>query len=162
MQPQALPHDQRLMKQKHKLKILSAAEVNNRLKLVKRIVQDIRAVHRNRKSQERRFSFFRKCLKQVRSREVEETVNTIREDLGHLDHHLEEFRHEITNLGGILKDSERGWIDFFSERDNRLIFLCWRPGEQEVLYWHEIDKDHNDDDLIRYPLDRERRSSGSF
>jgi len=140
------------MHKQRRLEILSVEDVNNRLPLVKRIVRDIRAVHRQRKANERRFSYFRNCLRRVRSREVEETVERIRNELGELDRSLDELRREITDLGGILKDSERGWVDFFSERDNRLIFLCWRPGEREVLYWHEIDKDHTDEDLSRYPL----------
>ena len=148
------------MKKQRRLEILSVVDVNNRLPLVKRIVRDIRAVHRERKASERRFSYFRNCLRKVRSREVEETVEKIRSELGSLDRDLEELRREIASLGGILKDSERGWVDFFSERDNRLIFLCWRPGEREVLYWHEIDKDHSDEDLSRYPLNH--RSRGSF
>jgi len=148
------------MKKQRRLEILSVVDVNNRLPLVKRIVRDIRAVHRERKNSERRFSYFRNCLRKVRSREVEETVAKIRSELGSLDRDLEELRREIASLGGILKDSERGWVDFFSERDNRLIFLCWRPGEREVLYWHEIDKDHSDEDLSRYPL--KHRPRGSF
>jgi len=140
------------MQNQRRLEILSVEDVNNRLPLVKRIVRDIRAVHRQRKANEKRFSYFRNCLRRVRSREVEETVEKIRRELGELDRSLDELRREITALGGILKDSERGWVDFFSEKDNRLIFLCWRPGEREVLYWHEIDKDHSDEDLARHPL----------
>ena len=140
------------MKSKRRLEILSVEDVNNRLPLVKRIVRDIRAVHRQRKEKERLFAHFRECLRKVRSREVEETVERIRKELGSLDRDLDELRQEIMGLGGILKDSERGWVDFFSERDNRLIFLCWRPGEKEILYWHEIDKDHGEEGLARYPL----------
>ncbi len=144
------------MNKQRRLEILSVEDVNNRLPLVKRIVRDIRSVHRERKARERRFSYFRTCLRKVKSREVEETVDRIRSELGSLDRDLEELRREITTLGGILKDSERGWVDFFSEKDSRLVFLCWRPGEREVLFWHEIDKDHSDEDLSRYPLRRGR------
>ena len=42
------------MKKRHRLEILSTGEVNNRLPLVKRIVQDIRSVHRERKEKEKR------------------------------------------------------------------------------------------------------------
>lgn len=146
------------MKKQRRLEILSIADVNNRLPLVKRIVRDIRSVHRERRSNEQRFSYFRNCLRRVKSREVEETVDKVRHELGSLDRNLEDLRREITQLGGILKDSERGWVDFFSEKESRLIFLCWRPGEREVLFWHEIDKDHTDEDLSRYPLKRGREA----
>lgn len=146
------------MKKRHRLEILSTLEVNNRLPLVKRIVRDIRAVHRERTRNEKRFSYFRNCFRRVKSREVEETVDCIRRELGALDRNLDALRQEISSLGGILKDSERGWVDFFSERENRLVFLCWRPGEREVLFWHEVDKDHNDEDMSRYPVRNEREA----
>ena len=38
------------MKKQRRLEILSIADVNNRLPLVKRIVRDIRSVHRERKA----------------------------------------------------------------------------------------------------------------
>ena len=145
------------MKKRHRLEILSSLEVNNRLPLVKRIVRDIRTVHRERKRNEKRFAHFRNCFRKIKSREVEETVERIRQELGSLDNNLDDLRREISSLGGILKDSERGWVDFFSEKDSRLVFLCWRPGEKEVLFWHEIDKDHNDEDMARYPLGHECR-----
>ncbi len=143
------------MKKRHRLEILSSVEVNNRLPLVKRIVRDIRTVHRERKRNEKRFAYFRNCFRKVMSREVEETVERIRMELGAMDTDLDDLRREIASRGGILKESERGWVDFFSEKDNRLVFLCWRPGDKEVMYWHEIDKDHNDEDMARYPLQRD-------
>ncbi len=150
------------MKKRHRLEILSTGEVNNRLPLVKRIVQDIRSVHRERKEKEKRFSFFRKCLRKIRSREVEETVDSIRQELGELDKSLEEYREEISSLGGILKDSERGWVDFFAEKDDHLVFLCWRPSERKIQFWHEIDKDHHDEDLVRYPVNKDQETEELF
>ena len=38
-----------------------------------------------------------------------------------------------------LKDLQMGLIDFYHEREGRLVYLCWRLGEPEVLFWHDID-----------------------
>lgn len=38
-----------------------------------------------------------------------------------------------------LRDVEMGLVDFPSLRNEREIHLCWRSGEAEVLYWHEVD-----------------------
>ena len=38
-----------------------------------------------------------------------------------------------------LKDPRLGLVDFPSERDGRTVLLCWRLGEPEVQYWHELD-----------------------
>lgn len=38
-----------------------------------------------------------------------------------------------------VKDPERGLIDFRSERDGRVVYLCYLLGEPDLLYWHELD-----------------------
>ena len=42
----------------------------------------------------------------------------------------------ITGQGIILRDPETGLIDFPTERDGWLVFLCWRVGEDRVGFWH--------------------------
>jgi hypothetical protein len=46
---------------------------------------------------------------------------------------------EINALGCELKGVEQGLIDFPSERDGRVVYLCWRLGEEEIGYWHDLD-----------------------
>lgn len=40
-------------------------------------------------------------------------------------------------LGVELKGFD-GLCDFPSQRDGREVYLCWRLGEPEVHYWHEL------------------------
>ena len=51
---------------------------------------------------------------------------------------------KIHDLGCFLQDVEQGVIDFLSEKDGRPIFLSWRPGEDEISYYHEIDSNFNE------------------
>lgn len=44
----------------------------------------------------------------------------------------------VRNLGVLLKDLDTGLLDFPHERDGRVVFLCWRPPEERVEFWHEI------------------------
>ena len=44
----------------------------------------------------------------------------------------------ITETGCQLKDIDAGLLDWPSLRDGREVYLCWRTGEPDVLYWHEI------------------------
>lgn len=44
---------------------------------------------------------------------------------------------ELAKSGGILKDVEKGLVDFYSKLDDRDIFLCWKYGEPTIKYWHE-------------------------
>ncbi len=45
----------------------------------------------------------------------------------------------IHELGVLLKDPDMGLLDFPHERDDRVVFLCWHPPEEQVGYWHEIE-----------------------
>jgi hypothetical protein len=42
----------------------------------------------------------------------------------------------ITGQGVILRDPEAGLVDFPTEREGRLVFLCWRAEEDRVGFWH--------------------------
>ncbi|CAN5877799.1 DUF2203 domain-containing protein [soil metagenome] len=45
----------------------------------------------------------------------------------------------IRDLGVVLKDLDMGLLDFPHEREGRIVFLCWRPSEEKVAYWHDLD-----------------------
>jgi hypothetical protein len=48
-------------------------------------------------------------------------------------------REELERLiasGIVLRDAESGLVDFPSRVDGRDVFLCWRPDEGAVEYWH--------------------------
>jgi hypothetical protein len=37
-----------------------------------------------------------------------------------------------------LRDPETGLVDFPGEREGHEVWLCWRLGESEVGWWHEL------------------------
>jgi hypothetical protein len=39
----------------------------------------------------------------------------------------------------LLRDLERGLVDFPALRDGREVYLCWVEGEEDISYWHELD-----------------------
>ena len=45
----------------------------------------------------------------------------------------------MTDLGIVLRDPERGLVDFPSRLNGRDAFLCWKVGEERVGYWHGPD-----------------------
>jgi len=45
----------------------------------------------------------------------------------------------IQRRGCVLKDLDRGLIDFYTLAGDRLIFLCWQLGESEVAHWHPLE-----------------------
>ena len=45
----------------------------------------------------------------------------------------------VRAMGIEVKDLDLGLIDFRSQRDGREVYLCWKLGEESVLWWHELD-----------------------
>jgi hypothetical protein len=39
----------------------------------------------------------------------------------------------------VLRDLDRGLIDFPALHEGREVYLCWEEGEDEVTYWHDLD-----------------------
>jgi hypothetical protein len=60
----------------------------------------------------------------------------------YLSDYSQTFGHGIARLqvlGVILKDVDRGLIDFPHRREGREVYLCWEYGEEHIDYWHETD-----------------------
>ncbi len=85
------------------------------------------------------------------SRKVEEYNQTVQRFYEAID--------EIHELGCFLKDIEGGLIDFYGLHQGRVVYLCWKLGEPEVGYWHEVGRGF----AYRQPVDfdsDQRESSG--
>jgi len=52
---------------------------------------------------------------------------------------LEGLMSELDSIGVQLKGIDEGLIDFASEREGRVVNLCWRLGEETIGWWHELD-----------------------
>ena len=46
----------------------------------------------------------------------------------------------IHELGVLVKDLDRGLVDFPSRRGDEEVLLCWHVGEGEIRYWHGADE----------------------
>ena len=44
----------------------------------------------------------------------------------------------IEGAGCVLRDVDRGVVDFFSIQNGSVVFLCWKKGEDSVGHWHTI------------------------
>jgi hypothetical protein len=45
----------------------------------------------------------------------------------------------IHGYGCVVKDLEKGLVDFYALAGDRLVFLCWKLGEKEITHWHPLD-----------------------
>jgi hypothetical protein len=46
----------------------------------------------------------------------------------------------LERLGVLVKDLDRGLVDFPALRSGEEVLLCWQVGEDEVGYWHGLEE----------------------
>ena len=46
---------------------------------------------------------------------------------------------QIQELGVLVKDLDRGLVDFPARRREEDVLLCWQVGEDEIGYWHGLE-----------------------
>ena len=46
---------------------------------------------------------------------------------------------ELDAMEVVVRDLERGLVDFPALREGREVYLCWQEGEEQISHWHEID-----------------------
>jgi hypothetical protein len=51
----------------------------------------------------------------------------------HVNHQLQ----AIHELGVLVKDLDLGLCDFPYRAEGRIVYLCWKLGEEEISWWHE-------------------------
>ena len=103
------------------------AQANSALPLVRRIVGDIVKTHglvlRLQAEMER-----------ASGKEQAATQGRLDQSVGK----LEEYIDELNEVGCELKDYQVGLIDFVGRHQSRDVYLCWKLGEEQIGYWHEI------------------------
>lgn len=52
-----------------------------------------------------------------------------------INERLERFQ----SWGCELKGIDEGLVDFPTERDGRVVYLCWRLGEERIEWWHDVE-----------------------
>jgi hypothetical protein len=53
---------------------------------------------------------------------------------------LERCLSRIGELGVLVKDLDRGLVDFPALRGDEEVLLCWQVGEEEVAHWHGLEE----------------------
>jgi len=67
-------------------------------------------------------------------RELEEELEREAAAVGHAVERLE-------GLGVLVKDADRGLVDFPALRENgEEVLLCWQVGEDEIAFWHGVEE----------------------
>ena len=58
---------------------------------------------------------------------------------GSLSDEIRDLILEVQSIGCEVKDLGQGLVDFRAEREERVVYLCWKLGEDQIRFWHELD-----------------------
>lgn len=117
------------------MQLFTVEQANRTLPLVRRIVEDAVRQHRVWREHILELDLL---ASSPRSEESERAAQLEREAQA-LAQEIDSYQRELEALGIQLKDRRLGLVDFPSDMGGRVVLLCWKLGEPEVQFWHEVD-----------------------
>lgn len=129
-------------------KLFTVDEANAMLPLVRAIATDLAELSRDVIERRQRLSQLIAHGEQDHGEQDDERNSSdpyksesvqIRDELENDARRLQDYVDELRQLGVEPKSAPEGLVDFPATMDDRRIYLCWKLGEPEVLYWHELD-----------------------
>ena len=118
------------------MQLFTVEQANRTLPLVRKIVEDVVQQHRRWREAILELDLVASSLC---ADDPGDRATTLERAVQALAREIDGYKREIEDLGIQLKDPRLGLVDFPSEMGGRTVLLCWRLGEPEVQYWHEVD-----------------------
>ncbi len=118
------------------MQLFTVEQANRTLPLVRKIVEDVVQQHRRWRETILELDLVASTAHPDDPRDRAEELE--RQALA-LARELDGYQRELEQLGIQLKDRRLGLVDYPSEIGGRTVLLCWRFGEPEVQFWHEVD-----------------------
>jgi hypothetical protein len=118
-------------------KLFTLAEAERTLPLVRRIVADLMAEYPRWRAAVSRFELLTGGARADWG-ETSELV-AARDDVTAAAACINRYLKELEAIGCVFKGFDAGLVDFYSLREDRPVFLCWRLGEERITHWHEVD-----------------------
>lgn len=113
-------------------------QANKMLPLVGAIVSDVVKQYADLCERRDRLALIRGRGNEARGpyrEELDEVSDQLQRDAERLKDLIE----ELNALGVEFKDPNIGLVDFPAMVEGREVYLCWKLGEPEVQFWHELD-----------------------
>jgi hypothetical protein len=120
-------------------RLFTVEQANAALPLVRAICTDLAQLSREVIDRRERLAHLRGGKELKSYGPYSEELAQVELDLERDSQRLQEYVEELRELGVEPKNGPEGLVDFPCEMDGRLVWLCWKLGEPEVLYWHEMD-----------------------
>lgn len=66
-------------------------------------------------------------------------LNRKEKQAGELMRSIRAIQQQLTEMGCVVKSFPDGLVDFFALKEDRLVFLCWKQGEEGIRHWHTLE-----------------------
>jgi hypothetical protein len=123
---------------KSKRKFFTVEQANRALPLVRAIVSDLAPLWQDVLQRQQRLAHLladrQLEMGDPYGDELADMQQALELDAERVRSYIEEL-HEI----GVEAKGPEGLVDFPARLDDRPVCLCWKLGESEVLFWHEVD-----------------------
>ena len=120
-------------------RLFTVEQANATLPLVRAIAEDLAELSREVIERRERLAALTAGRERKPFGPYQEELAHVEEELEKESERLQEYVEERRELGVEPKNGPEGLIDFPSMMDGRLVFLCWKLDEPEVLFWHDIE-----------------------
>jgi hypothetical protein len=120
-------------------KLFTVEQANAALPLVRAITTDLVRLSREVVERRERLALLSSGRGAAANDPYAQELAQIEDELDKDGEQLQAYVEELRALGVEPKSGPEGLIDFPSMMEDRLVFLCWKLGEAEVLHWHELD-----------------------
>ena len=117
-------------------KYFTLSQANKTLPLVKRIVADLTSLHPRWRDLVYRYELIAAQAKPEWGESPEQLA--LRAEIEALARQINDYLVELDQVGCVFKGFEAGLVDFYGQLDGREILWCWKQGEDQITYWHEI------------------------
>ena len=136
-------------------KFFSVEEANARVPLLRSILRDVTELSHELKGMHERLILLQTngATDAVHEREIARLLA----DMDNRQRQMRDYQRELAQVGAVLKDDFTGLVDFPAWIDGREVCLCYKLGETEIAYWHEVDAGYSG----RRPIKPVSRTRGS-
>ncbi len=119
-------------------KLFTVEEANRMLPLVGAIAADLAVLSENVMDRRHRLNHLTAGRDRDDGDVYGDELAEIEKDLERDTEQLQGYVEELRQLGVEPKGLD-GLVDFPAMMDGRIVYLCWKLGEDEILHWHEVD-----------------------
>ncbi len=124
-------------------RVFTIPQANAMLPLVRAITRDLVHLSREVVDRHERVEHL-KAGRDITSGDLyDEELAQIEDELAKDRKRLHDFVDELRQLGVEPKSGVDGIVDFPAMLDGELVYLCWKLGEAEILYWHALDSGYD-------------------